>query len=126
MHLHLVQPRFVMIATARLLRTVGYLAMALIFATAPILASTPAWAQSDPPDAATTALARVRFKEGVTFYDAGKFEQARVSFLQAYALKRHPLVLINVALSCLKSGHAVDASRDFRQFLIEARDITDK
>lgn len=71
-------------------------------------------------------MARARFKEGVAFYDAGKFEQARMSFLQAYALKTHPLVLINVALSCLKSGHAVEASRDFRQFLVDGKDLTEK
>ncbi len=96
-----------------------------MFAVAHLLSSTSVWAQPEA-DAVTTAMARARFKEGVTFYDAGKFEQARVSFLQAYALKTHPLVLINVALSCLKSGHAVEASRDFRQFLIDGKDLTDK
>lgn len=71
-------------------------------------------------------MARARFKEGVAYYDKGNFEKARASFLQAYALKRHPLVLINVALSCLKSDHALEAARDFRQFLAEAKDITEQ
>jgi|HubBroStandDraft_1064217.scaffolds.fasta_scaffold00279_6 hypothetical protein len=96
-----------------------------MLAMAHVLSLTSAGAQP-AVDATTTAMARARFKEGVAFYDAGKFEQARVSFLQAYALKTHPLVLINVALSCLKSGHAVEASRDFRQFLIDGKDLTEK
>jgi hypothetical protein len=71
-------------------------------------------------------MARARFKEGVEFYDKGDFEQARLSFLQAYALKKHPAVLLNLAWSCLKSGHALEADRYFKQFLAEGKDITDK
>ena len=65
----------------------------------------------------TTAVARSRFKEGVDFYDKGQYEQARASFLQAYALKKHPAVLLNLAWSCLKSGHALEAEHYFKQFL---------
>jgi tetratricopeptide (TPR) repeat protein len=71
-------------------------------------------------------MARARFKEGVEFYDKGEFEQARLSFLQAYALKKHPAVLLNLAWSCLKSGHALEADKYFKQFLAEGKDITDK
>jgi hypothetical protein len=71
-------------------------------------------------------MARSRFKEGVDFYDKGEFEQARLSFLQAYALKKHPAVLLNLAWSCLKSGHALEADKYFKQFLAEGKDITDK
>jgi Flp pilus assembly protein TadD len=71
-------------------------------------------------------MARARFKEGVEFYDKGEFEQARVSFLQAYALKKHPAVLLNLAWSCLKSGHVLEAEHYFKQFLTESKDITDK
>ena len=71
-------------------------------------------------------MARARFKEGVGFYDKGQFEQARASFLQAYALKRHPAVLLNLAWSSLKSAHMLEAQRFFKQFLTEGKDITDK
>jgi hypothetical protein len=100
-------------------------AVALLLALAPATLSTPAWAQGSADDA-TTAMARARFKEGVEFYDKGEYEQARASFLQAYALKKHPAVLLNLAWSCLKSGHAMEAEKYFRQFLSESKDITDK
>ena len=46
--------------------------------------------------------------------------------MQAYALKKHPAVLLNLAWSCLRSGHALEAERYFKQFLNEGKDITDK
>jgi hypothetical protein len=98
-------------------------ALLLTFAAIPFAAPVRAQGSADDP---TTAMARARFKEGVEFYDKGEFEQARVSFLQAYALKKHPLVLLNLAWSCVKSGHAVDADRYFKQFLAEGKDITEK
>jgi hypothetical protein len=64
-------------------------------------------------------MARARFKEGVNFYDKGDFDQARASFLQAYALKKHPAVLLNLAWSCLKSGHPLEAERYFEQLPTE-------
>ena len=48
--------------------------------------------------------ARARFKEGVEFYDKGQYENARLAFLQAYALKKHPAVLLNLAQSSAKAG----------------------
>ena len=60
------------------------------------------------------------------FYDKGQYEQARASFLQAYALKKHPAVLINLAWSCLKGGHDLEAEKYFKQVLAEGKDITDK
>jgi hypothetical protein len=101
------------------------LAAALLLALAPATFPAPVWAQA-PAEDATTAMARARFKEGVEFYDKGEFEQARVSFKQAYALKEHPAVLLNLAWSCLKSGHALEAERYFKKFLADGKDITDK
>jgi hypothetical protein len=86
---------------------------------------TQAHAQSAAEDP-TTEMARARFKEGVGFYDKGQFEQARASFLQAYALKKHPAVLLNLAWSSLKSGHILEAEHYFKQFLTDSKDITDK
>jgi hypothetical protein len=79
-----------------------------------------------PTDDATTAMARARFKEGVEYFDKGQFDLARAAFLQAYALKKHPAVLLNLAWSCLKSGHVGEGERYFKQFLAEGSDITDK
>lgn len=101
------------------------IAVALLVALAPATFPLAAVAQSGAEDP-VTAMARARFKEGVEFYDKGQFEQARVAFVQAYALKKHPAVLLNLAWSCLKSGHALEAERYFKQFLAESKDITDK
>ena len=73
-------------------------------------------AQDDP----VTVQARARFKEGVDFYDKGQFENARLAFLQAYALKKHPAVLLNLAQSTAKAGHPLEAAKYFQQFLKES------
>jgi hypothetical protein len=101
------------------------LAVALLVALAPMTFPMPARGQA-PAEDATTAMARARFKEGVSFYDKGEFEQARASFLQAYALKKHPAVLLNLAWSCLKSGHVLEGEKYFEQLLAEGKEITDK
>ena len=101
------------------------LALALLLGLSATASDAASWAQSSAEDP-TTAMARARFKEGVDFYDKAEFEQARAAFLQAYALKKHPAVLLNLAWSCLKSGHVLEAEHYFKQFLTESKDITDK
>jgi hypothetical protein len=101
------------------------IAVALLLSLAPAITANPVLAQSASEDP-TTAMARARFKEGVEFYDKAQYEQARAAFVQAYALKKHPAVLLNLAWSCLKSGHALEAEKYFRQFLTEGKDITEK
>lgn len=81
----------------------------------PLVSSTPreALAQDD----ATTQEARKRFVEGVKLFDEKKYEQARASFLQAYALKKHPDVLLNLAQAELLSNHPMEAAQHFKEFL---------
>ena len=74
-----------------------------------------AFAQADP----ATEVARQRYEEGVKLFDAGRFDDARAAFLQAYALKRHPAVLMNLGQSEIKSGHAEDGGNHLQQFLRE-------
>lgn len=76
-------------------------------------------------DDATTAVARERFKEGVQYFDLKQFDKSRAAFLQAYALKRHPAVLLNLAQSELRSNHEAEAAKHFAQYLREAKDATD-
>ena len=71
-------------------------------------------------DDAVTMQARARFKEGVDFYDKGAYENARLAFLQAYALKKHPAVLLNLAQSSAKAGHPLEAAKYFQQYLKES------
>lgn len=75
-------------------------------------------------DDATTIAARERFKEGVGYFDAKEYEKARAAFLQAYALKRHPAVLLNLAQSEVRSGHERDAAEHFSAYLREATDAS--
>ena len=86
-----------------------------------LLLPAPAFAQDD----VTLAMARERFKEGVGYFDRKDFAKARVAFLQAYALKKHPAVLLNLAQSELRSGHEADAAKHFAQYLREHKDATE-
>ncbi len=89
---------------------------AVISAGAPLAISSPALAAQDD---ALIEMARERFQEGVEFYDKGQYEKARLSFLQAYSLKKHPAVLLNLAQSEARSGHDVSAATHFALFLRE-------
>lgn len=93
------------------------LLLALAVQAAPATLALPVFAQTED---ASTAQARQRFKEGVDFYDKGRFEEARLAFLQAYTLKKHPAVLLNLAQSTAKAGHALEATKFFKQYLREA------
>jgi|SoiMethySBSTD1v2_1073268.scaffolds.fasta_scaffold33610_4 hypothetical protein len=69
-------------------------------------------------------MARERFQEGVKYYDEKQYEKARAAFLQAYALKRHPAVLLNLAQSELRSGHEADAAKHFVTYLREHKEAS--
>lgn len=97
------------------------IAAALLLTFAPVALGTPS-VQAFQADDPTTVAARARFKEGVALAEQGRFEDARAAFLQAYALKRHPDVLLNLADSCLRSNHTLEAERYFSQYLREATD----
>src|SRR6186713_1258846 len=86
-----------------------------------LLLPAPARAQDD----VTLSMARERFKEGVSYFDKKDFAKARVAFLQAYALKKHPAVLLNLAQSELRSGHEADAAKHFAQYIREHKDATE-
>ena len=94
------------------------IAFALLLSFAPAAVSLPRVAQAqNPQDDALTKAARARFQEGVDAFDKGNYEAARAAFKQAYALKQHPAVLLNLAQSSLKSGHYLEASKMFQTYL---------
>src|SRR5271166_5697445 len=95
------------------------LAAALLISLTPAVVSAPRTVFAQAADDATVKMARQRFQEGVSYYDKGQYELARASFLQAYALRKHPAVLLNLAQSSLKSGHTLEAAKYFQQFLKE-------
>jgi hypothetical protein len=70
-------------------------------------------------------MAREKFIEGVKAYDAGRYDDARTLFLQAYSLKRHPAVLLNLGQSEIKSNRPEEGGNHLQQFLRESRDATE-
>jgi hypothetical protein len=66
-----------------------------------------------------TEVARQRFLEGVRHYDQKDYEKARLAFLQAYLLKPHPAVLLNLAQSELKAGRYAEAAENFAKYIRE-------
>ncbi len=105
------------------MKTRAVAAALLIAFTSVAVPSVPAvsFAQADDP---LTVQARARFKEGVEAFDKGQFEAARASFLQAYALKNHPAVLLNLAQSCLRGNHPLEAIKYFQQYLRQVQNPT--
>ncbi len=92
----------------------------LLAASVPLAVPTVAIAQDD----ATIQMARERFQEGVKFYDQRQYDKARAAFLQAYALKKHPAVLLNLAQSELRSGREADSAKHFAQYVRENKEAT--
>lgn len=80
-----------------------------------VLAAGTAAAQSD----GETELARQRFLEGVRHYDQHDYDKARLAFLQAYLLKPHPAVLLNLAQSQLRAGRYAEAAENFAKYIRE-------
>jgi len=70
-----------------------------------------------PANSQDIDVGRKRFAEGVTALKNGKYEDARISFQQSYALKPAPAALRNLAAAELKTGHYVDAARHFAVYL---------
>jgi len=66
-----------------------------------------------------TEVARQRFREGVAHYDRQDFEKARLAFLQAYLLKPHHAVLLNLAQSELRAGRNAEAAENFAKYIRE-------
>ena len=97
-----------------------HISLILSLALADAVLAPVSTARDDDP--AATEMARERFKEGVGFYDAGQFDKARAAFLQAYALRAHPSVLLNLAQSELKSGYESEAATHFSDFLATVPD----
>jgi hypothetical protein len=96
-------------------------ALLLLFTLAlSTLLPTTASAQAD----ATVEAARERFNEGVEYFDNNEYERARLAFVQAYALKPHPAILLNLAQSELRSGHETAAATHFARYLREHSEAT--
>src|SRR5205085_7820630 len=67
-----------------------------------------------------------RYTEGLKLYQKKKYEQARASFLQSYALDKRPAALLMLAQSSLKLGRPMDALKYYDQFIDEAGEPPEK
>lgn len=77
-------------------------------------------------DAAIEAAAKARYAEGFRLYTKRRYEEARVAFLQATALKRRPAATLMLALSSLKVGRWLDAARELDAYVDEVGEVPPK
>lgn len=87
----------------------------LISIAALMLVSLAAAAQGADELARKNALQR--FDEGVVLVDKGQYEEARLKFVQAYAVIQKPALLFNLAVTETKTNHAPSAAAHFRKLL---------
>jgi hypothetical protein len=88
------------------------LPLACCVLSAGLLLTQAGWAQTT--DAETQAAQRVL--EGQALAKQGKWEQARLLFVQAYAVHPTSVLLWDLALTELKSSHAVEAAQHFQRY----------
>lgn len=96
-------------------RSRGWLGVAscLVVGSLMLVSSGVSHAQGD----GETEVARQRFREGVAHYDRQDYEKARLAFLQAYLLRPHPAVLLNLAQSELRAGRHAEAAENFAKYI---------
>jgi len=79
-----------------------------------VRAQAPAEAAGDDQEARTRAKAL--FETGVAAYEAGRYEDALASFQEAFRVRPHPLVRVNIANCYDKLGKPLEALFHFEQF----------
>jgi hypothetical protein len=83
-----------------------------------VLQSLPAAAQAtNQPTNQETLRAKQLFEAGVVNYDAGRYVEALAQFQEAYRIKPHPLVRVNIANCYQKLDRPVEAIENFEAFL---------
>ena len=80
-------------------------------------AALPCAAQESASSGDETARARQQFQSGVNDYDAGRYSDALGHFEEAYRIKPHPLVRVNIANCYEKLDRPLDAIENFEAFL---------
>jgi tetratricopeptide (TPR) repeat protein len=69
--------------------------------------------------------ARVHFEQGVAHFEAGRYEEALSQFRDAYRIRPHPSVLVNLANCYANLGRPVEAAQHFERYLRDARGAID-
>lgn len=78
------------------------------------------WAVSPVSAQDVRVLARQHFEEGVRRFDARDYESALIEFHEAYRLKPHPSVRVNIANCYERLGKPVEAVTHYEAYLEEA------
>jgi hypothetical protein len=89
--------------------------LALLLAA--LCTATPSFAD----EAAVRKEAEARFAEGSQLHNAGKEEEARLKFEQAYALAKAPRIVFSLARTEQLTGKPLEALRHFREFMRDPR-----
>jgi len=66
---------------------------------------------------ADTKEAKALFEDGVKFYKAGKYEEARVKFKAAYGLKKRPSIVLNLAHAEAQTKRPIEAIAHFKEVI---------
>ncbi|MDF2697757.1 MAG: Thiol-disulfide isomerase [Labilithrix sp.] len=90
------------------------------------LAAPKSAATKAPDDAAVEEAAKARYAEGFRYFTKKRYEEARAAFLQAAALKHRPAAVLMLALSSLKTGRWLDASRELDAYVAEVGEVPAK
>ncbi len=89
-----------------------------------------AWCVASAPTAGAAPedipAARARFRVGVDYYDAGKYEEALRAFQEAHALSHSAALYFNMAACEEHMDHYQAAALLLRQYLIEEPNAEDK
>ncbi|MBX3228224.1 MAG: hypothetical protein KIT84_26635 [Labilithrix sp.] len=100
--------------------------MRRLVAFAFVMLVAPAAAAAPSESKAIEEAARARYAEGLKLYGKKRYEEARVAFFQASALLKRPSATLMLAQSALRSGHWLEAARNFDDFLATTNEIPDK
>ena len=90
------------------------LALAL---TSVVVAPAAAAAPSTSFTPAQIAEAEERFRDGRALYEAGRIDEARLKYAQAYAVLDRASILWNLAVSEFHAGRTLEAYRHFRELV---------
>ncbi len=88
-----------------------------------------AWFAASFPSAGLSAQdvrsrARAEFQRGVTAFETGRYEEALAAFQEAYRLKPHPSVRLNMAACYEELGRPLEALVHYRAFLAESPQVS--
>jgi hypothetical protein len=90
-----------------------------------VVVASPGGAQAAPPED-DVAAAREHYRKGTRAYDLGAYDEAIAEYSAAYRIKDDPALLYNMAQAHRLAGHATEALRLYRTYLIKVPDAPNR